>query len=121
MVVRTKGVERIILITDSMTSRDNYKNAPEIGYGPDLNYDDIGYLAGSRLTLENACQNMMKHTGYGLCHAIRFATINPARMLGIDHKVGSLEPGKLANIILIDDMVHIDTVILQGDVMVRNA
>ena len=64
---------------------------------------------------------MMKHTGYGLCHAIRFATINPARMLGIDHKVGSLEPGKLANIILIDDMVHIDTVILQGDVMVRNA
>ena len=89
-----------------------------IWYGPDLNYDDIGYLAGSRMTLENGVRNMMTHTGYGLCHAIRMATLNPARLLGIDHRVGSLKPGKTANLILIDDMVHVKSVILEGDLAV---
>ena len=63
----------------------------------------------------------MKHTGYGLCHAIRFCTINPARMLGIDDQVGSLEPGKKANMILIDDMVNVEKVILEGELMIDRA
>lgn len=120
MVVRTKGVERMILITDAMPLKGNYKNNEEegIAYGPDLNYDYEGHLAGSHLTLDNACRNLMKHTGYGLCHAIRFASLNPARLLGIDDKVGSLEAGKLANLILIDDMVNVKKVILQGECVV---
>ena len=116
MLVRTKGVERVILITDHMTDRDHFKNneAEGILYGPDLNYDYEGHLAGSHLTLENACRNLMAHTGYGLCHAIRMATLNPARLLGIDDQVGSLEAGKKANLILIDDMVNVHSVILEG-------
>jgi len=120
MIVRTKGVEKICLISDSMPSRTNYRNNAEKGiwYGPDLNYDDEGMLAGSRMTLDNGVRNMMTHTGYGLCHAIRMATLNPARLLGIDHRVGSLQAGKTANLIVIDDMVHIRRVILQGDLAV---
>lgn len=123
MVVRAKGVEKMILITDHMVSPGDFKNdeAAGVAYGPDLNYDNMGRLAGSHLTLENACHNLMAHTGYGLCHAIRMATINPARMLGIDDVVGSLEPGKLANLIIIDDAVQVDTVVLEGDVVVANA
>ncbi len=117
MVVRTKGVEKIILITDSMPASGDFTNneADGIAYGPDLNYDYEGHLAGSHLTLDNACRNLMKHTGYGLCHAIRFASLNPAKLLGIDDQVGSLEAGKIANLILIDDMVNVKKVILQGD------
>ena len=63
---------------------------------------------------------MMTHTGYGLCHAIRMATLNPARLLGIDYKVGSLETGKIANLILIDDAVHVDKVFLYGELAVNN-
>ncbi len=120
MVVRTKGVERIILITDAMPLSGNFTNNEEDGvaYGPDLNYDYEGHLAGSHLTLDHACRNIMKHTGYGLCHAVRFATLNPARLLGIEDQVGSLEAGKTANIILIDDMVHVKRVILQGEIVV---
>lgn len=116
MVVRTKGVERIVLITDHMTDRDHFTNNEEEGilYGPDLNYDYEGHLAGSRLTLENACRNLMAHSGYGLCHAIRMATLNPARLLGIEDEVGSLEAGKKANLILIDDMINVHSVILEG-------
>ena len=121
-VVRTKGVERVILITDHMADNDHFTNneADGILYGPDLNYDYEGHLAGSHLTLENACRNLMAHTGYGLCHAIRMASINPARLLGIDDKVGSLEPGKTANIIIIDDKVNIQKVFLEGKLMVDN-
>ena len=122
LVVRTKGVERICLITDHTTVKgEMYKNNEEMGiwYGPDLNYDDQGKLAGSLMTLENGVRNLMTHTGYGLCHAIRMATLNPARVLGIDDRVGSLKAGKTANLILIDDMVHIKKVILQGDLAVE--
>lgn len=122
MIVRTKGVERTILITDSMFARENYTNneAEGIAYGPDLNYDDVGHLAGSRMTLENAVRNLMTHTGYGLCHAIRFATANPAKMLGLEHEIGTLESGMKANFILIDDMVHVNKVFLEGDLAVEN-
>lgn len=122
MFVRAKGVERICLITDSMPSRTNYKNNEEKGiwYGPDLNYDDEGKLAGSRMTLDNGVRNMMTHTGYGLCHAIRMASLTPAKLLGIDNRVGSIKAGKTANLIIIDDMVHVQKVFLQGDLMVDN-
>jgi len=120
--VRTKGVERIIVITDSMASGEKFLNNPDDGvaFGPDLNYDYEGHLAGSRLTEENAVRNVMAHTGYGLCHAIRFATYNPACMLGIDDRVGSLAPGKKANIIVIDDTVRVKKVFLEGELAVED-
>ena len=120
LIVRTKGVEKVCLISDSMPGRTDYKNneAEGIWYGPDLNYDDEGHLAGSRMTLDNGVRNLMTHTGYGLCHAIRMASLNPAKLLGIDHRVGSLKAGKTANLMIIDDMVHIDKVILEGELAV---
>ncbi len=122
MVVRTKGVEKIILISDSMPSLGDYKNdeAAGIAYGPDLNYDEEGRLAGSHLTLDAACRNLMTHTGYGLCHAVRMASTNPAKLLGIDDKVGSIEVGKKANLIIIDDAVNVEKVFLEGELMVCN-
>lgn len=124
MIVRTKGVERVCLISDHTTKEDDtdYKNNEELGvwYGSDLNYDDSGKLAGSLMTLDNGVRNLMTHTGYGLCHAIRMASLTPAQLLGIDQKVGSLAPGKKANLIVIDDMVNIKKVILEGDLAAQN-
>ena len=116
-------MERICLISDHTTCGEvKFKNdeAGGIWYGSDLNYDDRGWLAGSLMTLDNGVRNVMTHTGYGLCHAIRMATLTPARLLGIDHRVGSLKAGKTANLIIIDDMVHIKKVILQGDLAVED-
>ncbi len=121
LFTRTKGVEKICLISDSMCDKSGgaFKNDPErVPYQPDLNYDDTGWLAGSHLTLDNAVHNMMVHSGYGLCHSIRMASLNPATLLGIDDKVGSIAVGKKANLIVIDDTVAIKKVILEGDLMV---
>ena len=118
-VVRIKGVERMILITDHMADKNNYKNneADGIYYGPDLSYDYEGHLAGSRLTLENACRNLMTHTGYGLCHAVRMASFNPAELLGLENEIGSLDIGKKANIIIINDRFEVKSVFLNGERM----
>lgn len=113
LVVRVKGTDRVILITDSCPFDGTAREG--VAYSPDLGYDSQGHLAGSKLTMDQACRNMMKHTGYGLCHVVKFATINPARMAGLDHEVGSLEPGKKANLLLMDDMIHLHKVILEGE------
>ena len=121
VIIKTKGVERICLISDHTTCGEvKFKNDEEGGiwYGSDLNYDDRGWLAGSLMTLDNAVKNVMTHTGYGLCHAIRMATLTPATLLGIENRVGSLKPGKTANMILIDDTVDVKKVILQGETAV---
>lgn len=117
VAVNVKGVEKIILITDCYPGTGDYKNNEEEGimYGPDLNYDYEGHLAGSHLTLDNAVRNMMVHTGYGLVHAIRFASINPATLLGINDKYGSIKEGKVADIILIDGAVRVKKVFLAGE------
>lgn len=124
MIVRTKGVERVCLISDhtTVTGTERYKNNEERGvwYGSDLNYDDQGLLSGSLMTLENGVRNMMTHTGYGLCHAIRMASLNPAAAVGIDREVGSLAAGKKANLIIIDDTVKVQKVFLEGELAVEN-
>ena len=123
-VIRIKGVERVCIISDHTTvvGKERYKNNEEKGvfYGPDLNYDDEGMLSGSLMTLENGVRNVMTHTGYGLCHAIRMASLNPARAVGIDSEIGSLEAGKKANFIIIDDTVRIKNVFLDGELAVEN-
>ena len=80
-----------------------------------------GHLAGSHLTLDSACRNLMAHTGYGLCHAIRMASLNPAKLLGLERELGSIAPGKKANLLLIDDLVHVKKVFLAGRRGLRTA
>ena len=121
LIVKIKGAERICLISDHTTcGENNYKNDEEGGiwYGPDLNYDDRGWLAGSLMTIDNAVRNVMTHTPTGLCQAVRMASLTPAELLGIDDTVGSIEKGKIANLVIMDDAVNIKKVILNGETAV---
>lgn len=124
MIIRAKGLEKVCIISDhtTVTGTEKFKNNEEKGiwYGPDLNYDDEGMLSGSLMTLENGVRNVMTHTGYGLCHAIRMASLNPAAAVGIDSEVGSIERGKKANFIIMDDAVNIKKVFLEGELAVEN-
>ena len=117
MVVKIKGLDKIILITDYYLDDCEEPEGPIMGgqKAPDLGYDSAGWVCGSMMTMDAACRNMMMHTGYGLCHVVKFATINPARMLGIDDRLGSIEVGKIANLLVIDDMVNVEKVIFRGE------
>ncbi len=112
MIVSIKGVDKIVLITDSFVSD---MQPPEgLKHVTDLVFDSNGGLNGSKLTLNVACRNMMTHTNCGIAQAFLMASRNPARVIGMDHEIGTIEAGKKANLVFVDDMFHVDTVILGG-------
>lgn len=112
MLVQTKGVDRLILISDSYVSSG--ESPEELRHIQDLSFDDNGLLSGSKLTLDIACKNIMTHTSCGICQAFLMASRNPARIVGMDNEIGTIEAGKKANLVFVDDMFSIKKVMLEG-------
>ena len=75
-----------------------------------------GTIAGSVLTLNQAVKNLMDNTGLPLEKAIRFASLHPARAIGLENKKGSLAPGKDADIALFDDQLNAHMTIVRGEI-----
>lgn len=109
---RLKGEERLILITDSFVSNERPPEA--LAHVTDLIYDANGGLCGSKLTMDVACRNMMTHTPAGICEVFRMGSLNPARAVGLGHEIGSIEPGKRADLVFVDDQFHVSRVMLGG-------
>lgn len=109
LILKAKGADKVIVITDAMDGACLDPDAPS-----DLNWDVKNQLAGSKLTMNGAVRNMIDHTGVGFVDAFKMASLNPARAMGFDRDMGSLEPGKLANVIVIGDRVDVRRVMLRG-------
>ena len=101
-----------ILITDSFPSTE--QGPEELRYITDLVFDANGLLNGSRLTMDAACRNMVMHTGCSITEAFWMASRNPARMIGMDKEIGTIEPSKKANLVFMDDAFHVKKVMLDG-------
>ena len=82
----------------------------------DLSFNDLGRLAGSKLTMEKACRNIMSHTNCGIAQAFVMASLNPAKVIGMDDKIGSIEPGKIADLVFVDDKFNVSKVMLNGEI-----
>ncbi|MEX2707504.1 MAG: BadF/BadG/BcrA/BcrD ATPase family protein [Candidatus Freyrarchaeum guaymaensis] len=76
-----------------------------------------GSLAGSTLTINTAVRNTMEATGLPLRTVVKMATVNPARIVGVWERKGSIEPGKNADITIIDDRVNVYTTIVRGKIV----
>ena len=114
MIIKTKGVERVVLITDSTSYKS--KNPEEYSRVDDLSFNDLGRLAGSKLTMDKACRNIMKHTNCGIAQAFVMASLNPAKVIGMDDQIGSIEPGKIADLVFVDDKFNVQQVMVNGDI-----
>ena len=73
-----------------------------------------GSLAGSTLTMDRAVRNAMAAADLSLAEALRMASYNPARVIGMEKKKGSLEPGKDADIVLLDDELKVVLTMVGG-------
>ena len=77
---------------------------------------DGSALAGSTLTMIEAVRRAVQLGGASVVDAVRMATRNPARQLGRDRELGSLEAGKRADLVWFDSQFRVRGVWLDGDV-----
>jgi len=124
MLIQAKESEKIVLITDSMKATGIKGGIYDLG-GQEVTVNKgqarlkDGTLAGSLLTMDKAVKNMVSKVGLLLPKAIQMASLNPAKSIGIDDKKGSLEPGKDADIIILNKNLETELTIVAGKVVYR--
>jgi N-acetylglucosamine-6-phosphate deacetylase len=117
-VFRLFGPERVILISDSMRAAGMPDGAYTLGgqavtvSGSQALLAD-GTLAGSVTDLME-CLRRAVSFGIPLEQAVAAAAVNPARVLGIDGRVGTLEPCKEANLAVLDGDLRLRAVYFHG-------
>jgi len=129
---KVKPMDKKVLVTDSLSGAG-------MGEGTVLRYKDgrrvrviegvvrmidedptiDGNLTGSAVTMNIALQRLREYTGISLEEALRWATLNPAKVLGIDHETGSIAIGKRADIAVIDDSFDVQYTFLPGEMVFR--
>lgn len=118
MVHRFKGVERTCLITDAMgctasNSTTLYDPRTIIEDGV-CKLSDRSALAGSIATMDRLIRTMVQKAEIPLADAVRMASETPARIMGIYDRKGSLEVGKDADIIIMDENLGLQGVWSMG-------
>ncbi len=73
-----------------------------------------GTIAGSVLRLNKAVANMLKYTSLSIKSVVEMVTVNAARVIHEDDRIGSLETGKNADIVIFDDEINIYKTIKGG-------
>lgn len=111
LVRKIKGDDRIILISDAYACDgpipDGYDDVD------DINFDHMGEIAGSKMTLDISCRNMIKHTGASLVDVFKFASYNPARAVGFFDR-GEIRKGLRADLLIVDHNMKVYKVIFEG-------
>ena len=113
LIRKIKGEDRLVLISDSCV----FDGPVPEGYDgvTDLCFDYEGEIAGSKLTLEVACRNVMKHTGASIVDVFRYASYNPSRAVGFFDR-GEIRKGLRADLVFVDHWMNVKKVILGGEV-----
>ncbi|HUX20119.1 MAG TPA: N-acetylglucosamine-6-phosphate deacetylase [Spirochaetia bacterium] len=73
-----------------------------------------GNLTGSAVTLNVALRRLREYCGITTDEALKWGTINPATTLGINRETGSLKVGKLADLLIMDDMFNAKRTLVKG-------
>ena len=71
-------------------------------------------ISGSKLTLNVACRNYMKHTGASIVDVFRYASYNPSRVIGLLDR-GEIAVGKRADLVIVDHWMKVNKVIFKGE------
>src|SRR5690606_23124512 len=71
-------------------------------------------LAGSATLLPQMFRNLVRFTGLGPERAIQAATLNPARSLGLEERMGLIAPGRRADLVAWSQDLHVQRVWLAG-------
>lgn len=119
IIYRLKGNKKIVLVTDAMQAcglgDGNYHfGGFNVIVNEGIARKEDGTLASSTLTMFKALKLMMQFINIPLEEAIDMATINPAKVIGIEQDYGSISVGKIADLLILDNNLNIETIIHKG-------
>lgn len=118
----TKGADGVVLVTDAIRAA----GLPDGDYMLDERKVHIqngavrlsdGTLAGSVLTMERALQNVCIATGRSPAEMWIASSLNAARAIGVSNRKGSLEVGKDADLVLLDDGFNVYCTVAEGQIV----
>jgi N-acetylglucosamine-6-phosphate deacetylase len=123
-VMRTKPEDKVVCVTDCMAAAGMPPGDYMLGSLPVRMIDgqvrlitadgSPGSLAGSSLNMHQALLNCLAFTGWELEKLLPYFTLNPARQAGAAHVKGSIEIGKDADLVLLDDRLQIRGTYVEG-------
>ncbi len=120
MYAKCKGLDRIVAITDSIMAAGLPDGDYHLGVNEvvvkdgDAKLKYGGTRAGSTLTQDRALKNMLKWLPNTLEEILPTLTENPAREMGLWDRKGSLESGKDADVVLLDEEANVVHVFARG-------
>ncbi|WTJ33269.1 N-acetylglucosamine-6-phosphate deacetylase [Streptomyces luteogriseus] len=121
LAFRHAGADRVAFITDAMDAAGfgdgRYWLGPlevEVADGVARLVED-GTIAGSTLTLDRAFKRAVTVDGLSVEDAVTALSATPARLLGMADTIGSLEPGKYADLLLLDADFELKGVMRRGE------
>ena len=125
LLYKNKPIRKFTLVTDAMRAKHMPDGISELGGQVVIVKNgearlENGTLAGSVLRMNVAVRNVKNFLGVSLEEAISFATLNPALNLGVSDKLGTLEEGKLASFVVIDEDVNVYATYREGKVIFQN-
>jgi N-acetylglucosamine-6-phosphate deacetylase len=121
---RMKGAARLCLVTDANRALDMPPGPYRFGPAEDGPWIEsngkVGLspghgLASSVVGMDTMVRTMAGQTSATLPQVIRMASLTPAERAGIDAETGSLEPGKWADLVILNDKLQVERVFLQGE------
>lgn len=113
MAYRMKGPDKMVLVSDAVGALgippgdyDFFGVSCRVGGGK-VTISGTDHLAGSASPLLFGVKNLYEKTSINLPHIFRVASLNPATVIGIDDRLGSITVGKDANLLILDDKLDI--------------
>lgn len=119
LFLAAKGPDRAVLITDAISATGMPDGLYRLGsFEVEVKGDRCehqGKLAGSVLTLDRAVRNIVAFGGWKLQQAVRLATLNPARLLGL-HGRGMLAAGSIADLAAFNSKGEVVATVIAGKI-----
>jgi N-acetylglucosamine-6-phosphate deacetylase len=119
LLFRAKGIENLVLITDAISATGMPDGRYQLGTLEvelkDGRCTRDGNLAGSALTMDRAVRNVMKFARLDLQQAVRAASMNPAKVVGIEK--GTIESGADADFVVLTPTGEVRATVVRGVVV----
>ena len=120
LLVRSKTSDRVTLISDAIAATglgdgDYQIWGEKIVVKDGRTQNDRGSIAGSVITMLDAVR-MMLSLGFSECDVAQMAAFNPAKLLGIERDCGSIEQGKRADLVALDEHRNVRLTITSGQI-----